>query len=409
MTPVRRIMVILLGASALLAASNSVIFALLGNLQDRYGFSDIGLGMITAAGFGASFVVQLTIAPLADRGHPKRLLLAGTTLSVAGNLAFAASSGLWSLIGARALIGAASGCFLPAARALVASLGAQGQAERLGRMGSAELGGFVMGPVIGGALVGPLGVRWPFLVFCLAAMASFIIVALTQLPELARSTGTSRLAFDLLRLPRIRVAMLVALALAMPIGMYDALWDRFLTDLGASDVVVGLSLAIYAVPFVLFAGLGGRLADRAGALNVALRSFLLIVPLTAAYAWFHTPWAPITIGILEAFVQAAASPAAQSLVARAAPPGRASAAQGLAGATNVLTSAGVALVASALYGAHGARVVFGTVAATAALCALTAWFLSRRSSAAGAGQGEGLGPVLVELGGDLGPDMSPSM
>jgi predicted MFS family arabinose efflux permease len=142
---------------------------------------------------------------------------------------------------------------------------------------------------------------------------------------------------------------------------------------------------------------------------VALRSFLLIVPLTVAYAWFHSPWAPICIGILEAFVQAAASPAVQSLVARAAPKGRASAAQGLAGATNVITSAGVALAASALYGAHGARVVFGSVAATAALCAATAWFLSRRPSASGAGWGDDPGPALIELTGDLGPDMSPSM
>ena len=37
---------ILLGAAFILAASNSLVFALMGNLQDRYGFSDAGLGFI---------------------------------------------------------------------------------------------------------------------------------------------------------------------------------------------------------------------------------------------------------------------------------------------------------------------------------------------------------------------------
>ncbi len=58
---------VLLLATAALSASNSVIFALIGNLQDTYGFSDIGLGVIAATGFAATFVVQILVAPLADR------------------------------------------------------------------------------------------------------------------------------------------------------------------------------------------------------------------------------------------------------------------------------------------------------------------------------------------------------
>ena len=301
---------VLLGATALFSASSSVIFALLGNLQDRYGFSDAGLGLITASGFGASFVVQLTIAPLADRGHPRRLLLAGAACSVAGNLAFAASNSLWGLIGARTLIGASAGCFVPAARALVASLSPEGQGARLGRMGSFEVAGFVLGPAVGGLLVGPLGVRWPFLLFSLAAVLAILLVSTTPLPPLARSTSTNRLALDLLKVPAVQIAMLVAVALALPIGMYDALWDRFLTDRGAGDVMVGLSLAGYGVPFVVFAAYGGRLADRVGPLRLVMRAFLIIVPFTALYGWFMNPWIPISIGVCEAVVQAAANPAA---------------------------------------------------------------------------------------------------
>jgi len=378
----RRAMWVLLGATLLFSASSSVIFALLGNLQDQYGFSDAGLGFITAAGFGASFVVQLTIAPLADRGHPKRLLLVGALTSVAGNLAFASSDSLWGLVGSRAVIGASVGCFIPAARALVASLSVEKQGERLGRMASFEVAGFVFGPVVGGALVGPLGVRWPFVLFSVAAALAFVLVFVTPLPTLPRSSHSGRIAVDLLKVPAMVVAMLVAVALALPIGMYDALWDRFLTDRGASDLLVGVSLAAYGIPFVLLATLGGRLADRVGPLRLALRCLMIIVPFTAMYGWFHNPWIPISIGVTEAVIQAAANPAAQALVAGAAPPGRAAAAQGLVGAANVLTAAVVAIVASSLYGAFGAETVFMCVAGASATFALAAWALSRRLSAA---------------------------
>ena len=41
--------------------SNSMIFPALSDLQDKYRFSDAGLGYIAAAGFVASLIVQLTI------------------------------------------------------------------------------------------------------------------------------------------------------------------------------------------------------------------------------------------------------------------------------------------------------------------------------------------------------------
>jgi hypothetical protein len=42
---------VLLASAFILAASNSLVFALMGNLQDRYGFTDAGLGFIAAAAF----------------------------------------------------------------------------------------------------------------------------------------------------------------------------------------------------------------------------------------------------------------------------------------------------------------------------------------------------------------------
>jgi len=373
---IRRVMVELVGACALLAAGNSVIFALLPELQDKFGFSDAGLGVITAAGFGMSFVVQLLVAPLADRGHPRMLLLLGALASIAGNVLCALSSGLWTIVAARALIGAASGCFVPTARALVSALGEKGRSERLGRMASVEIGGFIAGPVIGGALVGPLGIRWPFIIFCAFGVLVLLISLRASLPYLEQRRDTARIAVDLLRERPMVVAVLLSAAMGLPIGMYDALWARYLSDLGAEPWLVGISLACYSVPFILFASVGGRIADRIGPLRTALRAMFLITPLTISYAMFKNPWIPILVGITESLIQAAAMPATQSVVANASPPGRAASGQGLVGATNVAVMAIVALVSSWLYGEYGVRTTFIAVALTAAACAFAAYLVS---------------------------------
>ncbi|MGA0879425.1 MAG: MFS transporter [Ilumatobacteraceae bacterium] len=368
---------VLLGAAFTLAASNSVVFALMGNLQDTYGFGDAGLGFIAAAGFLTSFVVQVAIAPLADRGFARHLLITGTVLAIIGNAVFASGSSLAVFIIARAIAGSASGCFLPPARALMASLDREHVSERLGALGGVELAGFVTGPVIGGLLVGPLGLRWPFIVFSISAGVALVIVSTQRLPQLVRSESPQRLAFGLLRQRSVLVPTLFLISLALPVGLYDSLWDRFLTDLGASDTLVGVSLAVYAVPFVLLSRFGGRLADRRGHIPVAFTAVLVVAPLTAAYGMFTLPWIPIMFGVIESCAQAGGAPAAQGLLARGAPTGHASAAQGVAGACNQLVAACVAIIATWGYGQVSAPVLFSIAGACVLVLGTTARLLAR--------------------------------
>lgn len=368
---------VLLGAAFTLSASNSVVFALMGNLQDEFGFGDAGLGFIAAAGFVASFVVQVTIAPLADRGYARHLLIIGTVLAIIGNAVFASGSSLAVFILARAFAGSAAGCFLPPARALMASLDREGISERLGALGGIELAGFVTGPVIGGILVGPLGLRWPFIVFSVSAMIALIIVSTQRLPRLTRATSPQRFSFGLLRHRSVLVPTLFLISLALPVGLYDSLWDRFLTDLGASDAVVGLSLAAYAIPFVLLSRYGGRMADRRGQIPVAFTAVIFVAPLTALYGWFAVPLIPIMFGVVESCAQAGGAPAAQGLLARGAPAGHASAAQGVAGACNQLVAATVAIIATWGYGQVSAPTLFTIAGICVLLLGTVARILAR--------------------------------
>lgn len=367
----------LLAATFAIGVSNSVVFSVLSDLQDEFGFGSAGLGFIAGAGFVVGFLTQLLVAPYADRGLSKHLLLGGLVLAVAGSVLFAAGSSLVVFVLARAVIGLSNGCFLPAARAITASLSPVGVGERLGRLGGIELAGFVTGPVVGGVLVDPLGVRWPFLVCGIAAAVALVFLAPRPLPQPPRVTGAiRRLSLDLLRLRGIRVGVLLSVALFLPIGVFDALWDRYLTDRGASNTVVGLSFLMYGIPFALLAPRGGRLADRIGSVRACLLALVFVAPLTASYGLVAAPLLIIGLSMVEGSFQAIGVPGAQATVAAAAPPGRATAAQGLAGSAQLLSAAIAAFVSPALYGPLGGTAVFALAGGCVGLFALAAWRVS---------------------------------
>ena len=96
----RRVQLLLFAVTGLLSASYGVMFTVLAEYRDRYGIGDAGVGAIVAAGFFTSFVAQLTLAPLADRGHARRLVLAGTLTTVVGTLGMAFGNSLGDLLAA---------------------------------------------------------------------------------------------------------------------------------------------------------------------------------------------------------------------------------------------------------------------------------------------------------------------
>jgi MFS family permease len=369
----------LLAATAAVGIANSVVFSVLSDLQDTYGFRDSGLGLIAGSGMVVGFAGQLLLAPLADRGHSKSLLLAGLLVAVLGSVLFAGSSSLLGFVIARGVVGLSNGLFLPAARAIAASMSPDNVAERLGRLGGIELAGFVTGPVIGGILVGPLGVRWPFLACGAIALAALVALAPRSLPAPPTNARSNRLGLDLLRDRDMQAGVLLTVALFFPVGMYDAILDRYLTDRGAGNVLIGISFTMYGIPFALLAARGGRLADRRGAFRLSLIAIVLVVPLTAAYGLLTVPLVIMVVFFLEGVVQALGVPASQAVVAAAAPFGRASAAQGLAGSMNLLAAAVSAFTAPIAYERWGAGVTFS--AAGILVAVLGALAIARRGPA----------------------------
>lgn len=359
----RRDAVLLIASSFAVATSNSVIFAALGDLQDIYGFGSIGLGLIAGMGFVAGLLGNLFLAPYADRGHAKRLVMAGMALGALGSTMLAIGDRLSEFVLARAVIGMAFGLVFPSVRALLATLDPARRGQLLGRLAGVELLGFVVGPLVGGLMIDPFGLPVTFLTFGLINVVSLIAVVPRSFPRLARSAESARLSIGLLTVPRVQVAVLVFMAMQAPVGIFDALWDRYLTDLGAGNSMVGISFALYTAPFIVLSSSGGRLADRREPQIIALWSMVFVIPTVAIYGAFRSLPPVIAANIAEGVFQALAYPAAVAAVAAAAPHGRAGAAQGLAGAAGLLMSAIIAFIAPVVYGASGSADGWGGLAA----------------------------------------------
>ena len=133
---------------------------------------------------------------------------------------------------------------------------------------------------------------------------------------------------------------------------------------------------MYGIPFVVLASTGGKVADRFGPVRSAFVCLLIIAPLTFLYGSLASLGLILAVSLVEATAQAVAVPASQAAMAKATPPGRVAAGQGLAGALQQLGAGLVALAAAPLYGATGPEVVFATAASLILLIGLAA--LARR-------------------------------
>lgn len=360
-------MPVLVGAASL-GAGVGVIFPLLAEYQDTYGFPAAGLGLLSAATFVAALVSGLFLAGLADRGHARRLLVIGVGMSAAGMLWFAAGTELWQFTGARLLEGLGYGLFLPAARKIVTAGDPTRAGARLGGLTSAELGGFLAGPAIGALLSEAVFLSAPLLLIGTVQVGLAAWLAVARLPDLDvdRERRSMLAPFRMLSRPSVAGAALLSLTIFLPVGVYDALWSRYLTDQGASTLFIGIGLSLYSLPIVVLAPTGGRIADRIGPVRASVYATCLIIPATVGYGLVAAPLTITAIGLLESLPQSVATPAVQTAMLRACRPDEVAAGQGVAHAVNQVGAGAAALLGPIVYEASGATVLFGGLAAAMA-------------------------------------------
>ena len=372
-------------AAAVTMAGVSSVFALLAELQDRYGLSTTGLGWIAGSAFLASLVAQLWLARYADRGHAALLLHGGILISAAGLLWFGAATELWQFIAARALLGAGVGMLIPPARRAIVLTSTTNQGERLGTFYAAYLAGFVFGPPVAGVLNDVGDVRLPFVVLGAVVLLTSIPVARTPMPEVRHDRlrtrhSDRRVLRRLLADRRIVAALLVIVAFRYSIGVFEPLWATHLDDLGASTRAITLSLTAFALPMLVVARPAGRLTDRFGARYASLLPALATVPMMATYGYSPYLWLIFAVAVPHGLMEAVLSPASQAAIADASTDEDAAAAQGLGEGAGSAAAAIGAFTAPVAFDAMGPGAAWLIAAvAMGGLLALS-WFLDAPQS-----------------------------
>ena len=369
-----------MGVTAALDAGNGVVFGLIAEIQDEHGITTPQLGFISASLFASSLLGLLALAHLVDHGYARPMLLSGLAIGASSTIWFGLATELWQFIAARALSGIAISLFVSAGRAVVSRLDPEHAGEHLGRLAGAEVTGFILGPVIGAGLYQVGGLRLPF--FVLGGVAAVALVFFTlRFPQVETPTDVPTLTrwqttgLDLLGDRRVLAAGLLSLAFFLPTGAYDAVWSRYLTDLGASTTFVGVSLTLYGVPLVLLSRRGGQLVDRWGPMRAGKRAIVAAVPIIVAYGLLDSYWLVALTAIIEAVMMAVATPAAQAAMVRACPPERTGAGQGLAVAMGLSGGGMIASATPAIYDRFGPEVLFSGVGAAVAVIAAIAFRL----------------------------------
>jgi MFS family permease len=342
-----------------LAAGYGVMFTMLDDWRSEYGIQETGLSMIIAIGFFTSFVAQLTIAPLADKGHARKLLSLGMLANAVGAVIMALGESLPAFLLGRFVMGLGAGIAIPAIKRIVIVSDRENIGRNLGRGVSIEVAGFAIGPVIAALTVDTFNLAAPFIIITVLTMIFGIIISRLNISETAVEDQTNeRFALDLLKLRPVLGSILVGLALYVMIGVYDSLWVIMMDDLQAPNWVGNAGVALFGLPWIIFGTLGGKIAQRHGPLRVSAFGLALGALYMTSYGFLSMPYLMLGIGLSQSILDSLTVTGIGIAVAQATPTERQAGASGLLGGMQTLTGGISAVAAGAMYENFGQKFAF---------------------------------------------------
>ncbi|HEV3308903.1 MAG TPA: MFS transporter, partial [Chloroflexota bacterium] len=289
-----------------------------------HGGSLVVISAMASAFLVANFVFQYPWGWLSDRWGRRQVLLVGMVAQCLFVAAYLFISDPALFVAVRFLEGAATASILPSARAAIADLVPDRERGRAYGTFSAFFNfGFLFGPAAGG-LLAAVNFRLVFgLAVGLRVIGAVVIFAgLTGLPQSgphARAAGTERIWKALLSMPLV-AGYIIAFGDYLWLGFDQTLaplWMRH--HLAASIWQIGLVYSLWAVPGVLLAPLGGRLADRYPRWLLILVAGLGQFPMYLGYVLAHSIYVIFALFPIQACLYAVVSPAVDAHVAGSAP------------------------------------------------------------------------------------------
>ena len=271
----------LLIAEATIWAGFGALLPILPIYFTQHGVSLPMLGVVVAAWPAARLIGEPLFGRIADSAPRRTMMVIGLFAAAFFAVAplFVVDLGVVALILTRIGAGLSASAYDPAARGyLVDANPPERQGETFGLYGAAQMGGLMLGPAIGGIAAGLTGnPTTPFWLASIFVFAAGVLVwaRVKEVPHPAKPAtgdgvdGAPAAAEDAGRPARLRNRVLVA-ALVLGVGSYfaggayEVVWSLYLTSLGASLGMIGLTFFTFALPILVLSPVMGRFIDHEG-------------------------------------------------------------------------------------------------------------------------------------------------
>lgn len=346
-----------------------VMFTMLDDFRNNFSIAESALGFIVGMGFFTSFIGQVSIAPLADRGRARQLIVLGLSLEVLGCVGMAFGKTFMALLLSRIIMGFGAGSALPALRRAIIVADPEHFGRNLGRILSFEIAGFALGPVISIVFAELFGIPGPFLFLATAISLFVVTINQVRVPETAKEhQPTERFAIDLLKNRAVVSGILIGITLFLMIGVFDSLWVLMMDDLNAAPWMANLGISMFALPLIMLGPFGGKLVQRVGPFRAGSLGMVLGAIFTAGYGLMPTPALMMVVFLFHSTNDGFFVTGAGIAVGTSAPLERQAGAQGLLGGLETLAAGVAASFAGVTYDHFGRTTTFlGTSAIMLAL------------------------------------------
>ena len=370
----KRTLYLLQATTALGGMGYGVMFTVLDDFRDKYGITEAQLGIIVGVGFITGFLSQILFAPLADKGHAKKLVMTGIAIEIVGTLFMAFGQAFLPLIIGRLLAGFGVGISEPALRRILILSDPERMGQNLGLIVSASVAGFTAGPIVSALTADTLGIAAPFLlVAVLLVVVAFGLFNLQFQEANIEDAPTQRLAFDMLRIRPLAGAIVIGLALFAMIGTFDAVWSVMMDDMNAPTWVANVGISLFAFPMIFLAPRGGRLTQKFGPFKASMTGLSIGAICLVMYGTLWSPYPMLAIGIIHGIVDGLTVTGGSAAVALVAPRERLASAQGLFGGLQTLMGGIAAVIAGTAYGMIGRATFIWCAVAMLLFIAIGSW------------------------------------
>ena len=370
----KRTLYLLQAATALGGMGYGVMFTVLDDFRDKYGITEAQLGIIVGVGFLTGFLSQILFAPLADKGHAKKLVMTGIAIEIVGTLFMAFGQAFLPLIIGRLLAGFGVGISEPALRRILILSDPERMGQNLGLIVSASVAGFTAGPIVSALTADTLGIAAPFLIVAvLLVVVAFGLFNLQFQEANIEDAPTQRLAFDMLRIRPLAGAIVIGLSLFAMIGTFDAVWSVMMDDMKAPTWVANVGISLFAFPMIFLAPRGGRLTQKFGPFKASMTGLSIGAVCLVMYGTLWSPYPMLVIGVIHGVVDGLTVTGGSAAVALVAPRERLASAQGLFGGLQTLMGGIAAVIAGTAYGVIGRATFIWCAGAMLLFIAIGAW------------------------------------